>query len=47
MAAQSLLLTGAQLSDGSEGFYLIDMPVNFDRGERGNAEALLDHSCSL
>ncbi|HWZ47265.1 MAG TPA: CDP-diacylglycerol diphosphatase [Herbaspirillum sp.] len=47
MAAQSLLLTGAHFGDGSEGFYLIDMPVNFDRGERGNAEALLDHSCSL
>jgi len=29
------------------GFYLIDTAVNFDRGERGHAEALLDHSCSL
>jgi CDP-diacylglycerol pyrophosphatase len=40
-------LTGARFVDGSEGFYLIDTPVNFDRGERGNAEALLDHNCSL
>ncbi|HEY4074123.1 MAG TPA: CDP-diacylglycerol diphosphatase [Herbaspirillum sp.] len=47
MAAQSLLLTGAQFGDGSEGFYLIDTPVNFDRGERGNAEVLLDHGCAL
>ena len=47
MAAQSLLLTGAQFSDGSLGFYLIDSPVNFDRGEGGNAEVWLDHGCRL
>jgi CDP-diacylglycerol pyrophosphatase len=46
MAAQSLLLTGAYFDDGSKGFYLIDSPVNFDRGQRGNAEVWLDHSCA-
>ena len=47
MAAQSLLLTGARFSDGSDGFYLIDSPVNFDKDERGNAETWLDHRCAL
>lgn len=47
MAAQSLLLTGARFSDGSAGFYLIDSPVNFDKGERGSAEGWLDHQCAL
>ena len=47
MAAQSLLLTGARFSDGGEGFYLIGTAVNFDRGERGNAEVWLDHRCAL
>jgi CDP-diacylglycerol pyrophosphatase len=46
MAAQSLLLTGARFSDGSDGFYLIDSPVNFDKGESGNAEVWLDHGCA-
>lgn len=50
MAAQSLLLTGAYfdkgVNDGGEGFYLIDSPVDFMRGERGNAEVLLDHGCA-
>ncbi|MDY7579718.1 CDP-diacylglycerol diphosphatase [Herbaspirillum sp. RTI4] len=45
MGAQSLLLTGARFSDGSEGFYLINSPVNFDKGERGSAEVWLDHGC--
>jgi len=47
MAAQSLLLTGARFDDGSSGFYLINMPVNFDKGEAGSAEVLLDHSCAI
>ncbi|MFL9924787.1 CDP-diacylglycerol diphosphatase [Herbaspirillum lusitanum] len=47
MGAQSLLLTGAYFEDGSEGFYLINMPVNFERGERGSAEVLLDHDCAI
>lgn len=47
MAAQSLLLTGARFDHGEEGFYLIDMPVNFDKGERGSAEVLLDHDCAI
>jgi CDP-diacylglycerol pyrophosphatase len=57
MGAQSLLLTGAYFgktvdegadngTDGSKGFYLIDSPVNFERDERGNAEAWLDHDCA-
>jgi CDP-diacylglycerol pyrophosphatase len=46
MAAQSLLLTGARFSDGGVGFYLIDSPVNFDKGEPGSAEAWLDHGCA-
>jgi CDP-diacylglycerol pyrophosphatase len=47
MAAQSLLLTGAQFADGSNGFYLIDSTVNFELGERGNAEMWLDHDCGI
>ena len=55
MAAQSLLLTGAYFDDGADGqtgnrdkgFYLIDSPVNFERGERGNAEVWLDHDCRI
>jgi CDP-diacylglycerol pyrophosphatase len=47
MAAQSLLLTGATFDDGSKGFYLIDSAVNFERGERGNAEVWLDHGCGI
>ena len=47
MGAQSLLLTGAGSEAGSQGFYLINMPVNFDRGEAGTAEVLLDHDCQL
>lgn len=47
MGAQSLLLTGARFDDGAEGFYLINMPVNFDRGEFGSAEVLLDHGCAI
>jgi CDP-diacylglycerol pyrophosphatase len=53
MAAQSLLLTGAYFENGVDnsdgrrkGFYLIDSPVNFERGERGNAEVWLDHGCT-
>ncbi|RXZ38630.1 CDP-diacylglycerol diphosphatase [Oxalobacteraceae bacterium CAVE-383] len=45
MGAQSLLLTGAYFDNGDKGFYLIDSPVNFERGERGNAEVWLDHDC--
>lgn len=45
MGAQSLLLTGAGLEDGSAGFFLVNMPVNFDREEQGSAEALMDHGC--
>ena len=47
MAAQSLLLTGARFADGSSGFYLINMPVNFERQEQGSAEGLLDHDCRI
>jgi len=47
MGAQSLLLTGARFDDGAEGFYLINMPVNFDRAEFGSAEVLLDHGCAI
>lgn len=47
MGAQSLLLTGARFDDGDEGFYLINMAVNVDRGEYGNAEILLDHACAI
>jgi CDP-diacylglycerol pyrophosphatase len=54
MAAQSLLLTGAYFDNGLDngdgrrkGFYLIDSPVNFERGERGNAEVWLDHGCTI
>ncbi len=47
MGAQSLLLTGARFDDGAEGFYLINMPVNFDRAEFGSAEVLLDHDCAI
>jgi|SRR5450830_194126 len=47
MGAQSLLLTGARFDDGGEGFYLINMPVNVDRGEYGSAEVLLDHDCAI
>ncbi|MFJ3048476.1 CDP-diacylglycerol diphosphatase [Herbaspirillum chlorophenolicum] len=45
MAAQSLLLTGARLEDGSIGFFLVNMPVNVDLQERGSAEVLMDHDC--
>jgi len=47
MAAQSLLLTGARFDDGRVGFYLINMPVNFDQDEAGSAEVLLDHDCAI
>jgi len=47
MGAQSLLLTGGRFEDGDEGFYLINMPVNFDKGEHGSAEVLLDHGCAI
>lgn len=50
MGAQSLLLTGAHFDEGPDagrkGFYLIDSPVNFEHGERGNAEVWLDHGCT-
>ena len=45
MASQSLLLTGARFADGGIGFFLINMPVNFDLEERGSAEVLMDHDC--
>ncbi|KAF1044242.1 MAG: CDP-diacylglycerol pyrophosphatase [Herbaspirillum frisingense] len=45
MASQSLLLTGARFADGSTGFFLVNMPVNFDQQEQGSAEVLLDHDC--
>ncbi|MBG7620376.1 CDP-diacylglycerol diphosphatase [Herbaspirillum sp. AP02] len=45
MASQSLLLTGARLADGSTGFFLVNMPVNFDLQEQGSAEVLMDHDC--
>lgn len=45
MASQSLLLTGARFADGSTGFFLVNMPVNFDREEQGSAEVLMDHDC--
>jgi len=47
MAAQSLLLTGARFADGSSGFYLLNMPVNFALQEQGSAEVLLDHDCRI
>lgn len=46
MASQSLLLTGARLADGSAGFFLVNMPANFDLQEPGSAEVLMDHDCS-
>ena len=45
MASQSLLLTGARFADGSAGFFLVNMPVNFDHQEQGSAEVLMDHDC--
>ncbi|WP_288407893.1 CDP-diacylglycerol diphosphatase [uncultured Herbaspirillum sp.] len=45
MASQSLLLTGARFADGSTGYFLVNMPVNFDREEQGSAEVLMDHDC--
>ena len=45
MGAQSLLLTGMRASDGSAGFFLVNMPVNFDLEEKGSAEVLMDHDC--
>jgi CDP-diacylglycerol pyrophosphatase len=45
MGTQSLLLTGARFVDGGAGFFLVNMPVNFDLGERGSAEVLMDHDC--
>ncbi|MBB5392727.1 MULTISPECIES: hypothetical protein [unclassified Herbaspirillum] len=36
MAAQSLLLTGVRLQDGGHGFFLVNMPVNFDLQESGS-----------
>ncbi|WP_443114634.1 CDP-diacylglycerol diphosphatase [Herbaspirillum seropedicae] len=45
MASQSLLLTGARFADGSAGFFLVNMPVNFDLQEQGSAEVLMDHDC--
>ncbi|MBP0598557.1 CDP-diacylglycerol diphosphatase [Herbaspirillum sp. LeCh32-8] len=45
MGAQSLLLTAARFEDGSAGFYLVNMPVNFDLEEQGSAEVLMDHDC--
>ncbi|WP_241813602.1 CDP-diacylglycerol diphosphatase [Herbaspirillum sp. C7C2] len=45
MASLSLLLTGARLADGSVGFFLINMPANFDLQESGSAEVLMDHDC--
>lgn len=47
MGAQSLLLTGARFDDGEEGFYLLNMAVNADQGDFGNAEILLDHDCAI
>lgn len=44
MGAQSLLLTAAAPEQGG-GFYLINMPVNFDSEEQGSAEVLMDHDC--
>lgn len=45
MASQSLLLTGMRQADGSAGFFLVNMPVNFDQQEQGSAEVLMDHDC--
>lgn len=45
MGAQSLLLTATRFEDGSEGFFLVNMPVNFDLEEQGSAEVLMDHDC--
>lgn len=45
MASQSLLLTGARFADGGSGFFLVNMPVNFDLQEQGSAEVLMDHDC--
>lgn len=45
MGAQSLLLTAMRFDDGSDGFFLVNMPVNFDLEEQGSAEVLMDHDC--
>jgi CDP-diacylglycerol pyrophosphatase len=44
MGAQSLLLTANPEENGG-GFFLVNMPVNFDSEEQGSAEVLMDHDC--
>ena len=45
MAGESIFVTGAKLSDGSDGFSVLETRANSATGNRGAAEELQDHDC--
>jgi CDP-diacylglycerol pyrophosphatase len=47
MAHETLVLTGAILADGAEGFYLLEDHAGSVAGDRASGEELLDHDCAL
>lgn len=47
MGDETLIAIGATFGDGEPGFYLLAGRVDLAAGNRGEAEELQDHSCSL
>lgn len=47
MAAETIMLAGAQFSNGQQGFYLLSDTADVARGDFGAAEELQDHNCAI
>lgn len=47
MGSETLAVVGVTRADGEPGFVLLSDRANLLRGDRGHAESLLDHKCSL
>jgi CDP-diacylglycerol pyrophosphatase len=47
MGDQTLVVTGATFSDGSEGFYLLNDQADSTTGDTASGEELLDHDCQV
>jgi CDP-diacylglycerol pyrophosphatase len=45
MARESLIVIGANFSDGSHGFFVLETQADLSMGNRGSAEELQDHDC--
>ena len=47
MGDQTLVVTGAVFSDGSQGFYLLNDQADAKTGDKASGEELLDHDCQI